>query len=157
MRSVTDHLLATAASLPVLAMLPFVAIRLSWAISAMLGETAGVGECCGDAGGHTGSGQMLTNPFAPGLLLALVFVVVGSVVAEAGSRKYVGARWAVPVLVPVAAGAILALMAWHGLPAGLSGTIPVVIGITAAACMGLLQATYTATLWVLRRRGAPRP
>lgn len=155
MRSVIDHLLATAASVPVLAILPFVAIRLSWAVSAMFGDTAGAGECCGVAGDHTDFGPMLTNPFAPGLLLALTLVIAGSVVAQAARRRYVGAGWAIPVLVPVAAGAILALIAWRGLPAGLSGTVPVVIGITAAACMGLLQATYTATLWALRRRGHP--
>lgn len=152
MRNVTGHVLAAAASVPVLAVLPFVALRLSWALSGMLGETAGVGECCGTPGRPTASGGILANPFEPALLLGLALVVVGSAAAEAGRRKHLGAWWAVPVLVPVSTGAVLALAAWHGLPEGLSGTVPIVIGITAAACMALLQATYTGVLWVLRVR-----
>jgi hypothetical protein len=102
-----------------------------------------------------GETAVVANPSAPGLLLALAVVFMGSAVAEAGSCRRAGPWWAVPVLVPVAVGAILAFTAWQTLPAGLSGTVAIVMGMTAAACLGLLQATYTTILWTLRRGGDP--
>ncbi|MGE3425045.1 MAG: hypothetical protein AB7N24_23600 [Dehalococcoidia bacterium] len=144
------HAIACVASLPLLALLPFVAIQLSWAMSGLLGTVGGMGSCCGPQESTVEGTQVFVSPFQPALLLALAIVVLGATAAQRASARYPRAAWVIPLGGAVLGGGIVALASWAALPADLPPVVPVVVGLTATACLLLLVGYYATVLWAIQ-------
>lgn len=151
MHFLIHHSVASVASFPVLAVLPFVAVKLSWALSGLFGDSGGIGSCCQVTQGlKQGGVSMLTNPLQPGLLLALAIAALGVAVADVASARHPRAAWTVPLTCAVTAGVAAGALYWMGLQSDLSASVPVVIGLTATACLLLLVGYYRVALAVVR-------
>jgi len=132
---------------------------LSWGLSALFGNSGGIGSCCGvDPTLQGGDTEMFVNPLQPGLLLALAIAVLGTAVWKFASSRHPQAIWAVPLIGAVVTGVVVAAAFWVGLPADLPASVPVVIGLTATVCLLLLVGYYGAVLWAVQSLGAgPAP
>jgi hypothetical protein len=124
-------------SLPALALLPFLAVRFSWGLSGLFGDTGGIGEVAG-----VESGSLLADPLQPGLLLSLAVVAVGAAIVDTTRGAHRWVTWAVPLLGAGGIGLALGIISWSGLPPGLSWSVPVVLGATASACLLALGLAY---------------
>jgi hypothetical protein len=144
------HTAAALAAFPFLAILPWVAVRTSWAISSVFGEAGGMAECCTAASGVSTTVGLLSNPFQPGLLAALLVVVIGGVVTHFTSRSSRAAWIITPAVMSVLVGGLLGVAAWQGLPDGLSHSVPVTIALTISVCVAIVATAYVAVLWATR-------
>jgi hypothetical protein len=125
--------------------------RFSWGLSALFGDSGGIGSCCGvDPTLQGGDTEMFVNPLQPGLLLGLAIAVLGTVVWKRASARNPQAIWAVPLIGAVVTGVLVAAAFWVGLPADLPASVPVVIGLTATACLLLLVGCYGTVLWAVQ-------
>jgi hypothetical protein len=144
------HIAAALTALPVLAIVPWVASRTAWALSSLFGEAGGIGACCTAAPVVSTRVGLLSNPFQPGLLVALLFVVIGGAVTHLTSRRSRAAWIIAPATMSFVAGGLLGGAAWHGLPDRLSHSVPVTIALTTAACVAMVATAYVSVLWATR-------
>jgi hypothetical protein len=149
MRPIVRHTVAWAATAAVVAVLPGIAADLAWRLDAVREQSGGVSfYVWGWRSSETtasGIGDLI-NPFSPGPLVLLLMLLVCCLIGERVADKHRWLRWAYPGLLGIAVATISVVATAVVLPADLPRSVPLVVGVSTCAGIGLLACVYWGVL-----------